>query len=110
MIYAYLINFNDGLSTQLSTYHMAARHSCKDNQETNFGTQATLDPFESTNLFLLTNLSTTFLPKLAGLRKVYVTPFDVDLKVWAMSLNAFLKLFETVACGLVVDIKVLTCL
>ena len=69
-----------------------------------------MGPFESANLFLLTNLSTTFLPKLAGLRKVYVTPFDVGLKVWAMSLNAFLKLFETVACGLVVEIKVLTCL
>ena len=86
---------------------MVVRHSCKDNQETNLGTQATLGPFRSTNLIFL---STTFLSKLADLRKVYMTPFDVDLKVWAMSLNAFLKLFEIVACGLVVEIMVLTCL
>ena len=86
---------------------MAARHFPIDNQGRVLGTQATLGPFRSTNLILL---SITFLSKLAELRKVYVTPLDVGLNVWAIPLKAFLNLIEVVACGLVVEMMVLTCL
>ena len=105
------------LEQPLSKYHLlfgfiAARHFCIDNQGRILGTQATLGPLRSDNLFFLIrfSLNTTFQLKLADLRKVSMALFNVGLKVWAMSLNAFLKLFEIVACGLVVEIIVLTCL
>ena len=105
------------LEQPLSKYHLlfgfiAARHFCIDNQGSILGTQATLGPLRSVDLFFLIkfSLKITFLLKLADLRKVCVALLSVGLKVWAMSLKAFLKLFEVVACGSVIEIIVLTCL
>ena len=49
---------------------MAARHSCKDNQETNLGTQATLDPLGLVTLSSFLILS-PMVPLISGL-------YDID--------------------------------